>query len=88
MVLQSAVQPLKVMENYILNAIYNKDRLFTTNQLYTKTVLEIRLLYVLNIFIYVHKYGININSLSHTITTPDTIKIPAPSFNAALFKEL
>lgn len=51
----TALEPLNVIQNYILKVISKRDRLYTTNQLYNANILNVRMLYFHNCCLFIYK---------------------------------
>ena len=65
----SALEPLNVVQNYILKVIFQKERLFPTDQLYNENILNIRMLYFYNICLFYYKNKHLQKKLEHTYQT-------------------
>lgn len=85
---KTALQPLKIVQNYILKIIYKKNRLYPTNMLYSRDIFDIRTLYVLETSIFVYKNKDLKNFISHGYQTRnkanDHIKLPKSNTNTNL----
>ena len=65
----SALESLNVVLNYILKVIFQKERLFPTDQLYNENILNIRMLYFYNICLFYYKNKHLQKKLEHTYQT-------------------
>lgn len=65
----NSLQQLNVVQNYILRVIHNKNRLFSTKELYTHDILNVRSLYILELCAFVHKNESLRNYVNHAHRT-------------------
>lgn len=82
------IKKLSVVQNYILKVIYKKNKLYSTDLLYSVNILNARSLYILTTCSYVHKCNKLKNYSTHQYETRTKsnkhIKIPASNRNINL----
>ena len=69
----NALQPLNIAQNYILKVIFKKEKIYSTNLLYSAEIPNVRSLYILSISVFVHK-NVNLkNYVNHSYQTRSNI---------------
>lgn len=66
---QNALTPLNVVQNYILKVMFHKNRMYSTKNLYSSDILNVRSLYILSTCCYVYKSSEMKNYIAHIYST-------------------
>ena len=67
------LQPLRIIQNYILKVSYKRDRLYPTRLLYNENVNDLDVLYIQSLCKFVHQKKVLQNHISHAYFTRQNI---------------
>ena len=67
------LQPLRIIQNYILKVSYKRDRLYPTRLLYNENVNDLDVLYIQSLCKFVHQKKVLQNHISHAYSTRQNI---------------